>query len=301
MELNVPSGLYGMAVAEPAALDRNLDGSFMYCVEFIRVQSMLWLNYFVICLFLLQLWKMNQERTVADCSERLLLLELGCVFLFEVRMLVDVRKSVSIMSLLWAAPWPVQIVESNRYRSTRAFSPKAGAILAREQDHQASGMLSRMFNKIRRNDSGHGSQWKLDGISCIYRFWCMLTVAIPVLLLSVALAYLGGVYIMRSSNDGEMMMNTLAVVFVAEIEEFLYVAFTSDAMRYNLENMQPVMVGLTNRQRLVQWFGSSILCPLLTVCAATLVVYHARMLDCHEFTWNMQAAIDGVLDVEIQG
>merc|ERR1712176_1194985 len=97
-----------------------------------------------------------------------------------------------------------------------------------------------------------------------------------------------------------MMMNTLAVVFVAEIEGFLYVAFTSDAMRYNLENVQPVTVDLTNRQRLAQWFGSSIMCPLLTICVAALVVYHARVLDCHEFAWNLQAAIDGVLDVEIE-
>jgi len=290
MELALPAGLYGMAVAEPAALDRKLDGNFMYFVEIIRVLFMLSLNYLVTGLFLFQLWRMNEERAVAECSGRILLLELGCVFLFEVRMLVDVRKSLSIMSLLWAAPYPPPSQNNaggsfgHRYISTRSNSPKAGAVLAKEP--QEESMLSRMYRKVR--GSSANAQWKLEGISRAYRIWCMMTVGVPALLLSIVLAYLGGIYIMRSADEGEMMTNTLAVVFVAEIEEFLYVAFTSDAMRYNLENMQPVDVGLTNRQRLASWFASSILYPVMTMCVAALVVRYTRRLDCQDEALSWQ-------------
>jgi len=275
----------------------------MYYVEIIRVQFMLWLNYLVTSLLLFQIWKMNEQSAVAECSGRLMLLEVGCVFLFEVRMLVDVRKCFSIMHLLWAAPSPVPAITNSansfghRYMSTRSNSPKAGAILAKEP--QEESMIFRMYRKVRGgSDNNHGSQWKLDGISRAYRTWCMVTVAIPALVLSIILGYLGGIYIMRSANDGEMLTNTLAVVFVAEIEEFLYAAFTSDAMRYNLENMQPVDIDLTNRQRLAHWFACSILYPAMTMCVAALVVHHARTLDCHDDEWSLKGIMSAAMQFE---
>lgn len=307
MEVALPAGLYGMAVAEPAVLDRELDGNFMYLVEIIRVQFMLALNYFVTGLFLFQIWKMNQASFVSECSGKLLLLELGCVFLFEVRMLVDIRKAFSIMSLLWAAPLPESAALTkatsgrtsfgHRYKSARAKEPTTGAVLARESCVEES-MLLRMYRQVRRSPDPSHATWKLDGLSRAYRVWCMLTVGLPVLVLCLVLAYLGGVYIMRSSDDAEMMMNTLSVVFVSEIEEFLYVAFTSDAMRYNLENMQPIDIGLTNRQRLAQWFTSSIVCPILTVCTAGLLVGHTRQLDCQEQLWSLRLLLDSALEFE---
>jgi len=136
--------------------------------------------------------------------------------------------------------------------------------------------------------------WKLDGISCRYRMWCMLTVGIPSLVLNVALAYLGGVYIMRSDSNTDMVMDTLAVVFVAEIEDFEYMAFTSDAMRYNLENMDPVDLALTNRQRSFGWFFSGIVTPILTVVVTALVVRHVRHIDCPDFDWSWQAITGAV-------
>mmetsp|Transcript_38389 Transcript_38389/g.99305 ORF Transcript_38389/g.99305 Transcript_38389/m.99305 type:complete len:309 (+) Transcript_38389:104-1030(+) len=300
MELCVPTGLYGMAIAEPAALDRRLDGNFMFFVELARTFSMLCLHYLVTSLFLVQVWRMGREREITECSGRLLLLEFGCVFLFEVRMLVDVKKSIGIMSLLWAAPSPppttasgLPVSSGKTYFSMRNAPPKHGAVYQAETAAEdGGGLLTQMFRKVRRGSSSE-PQWKMDGISRRYRVWSLLTVGLPSLLLQVVLGYLGGVYIIRSPNDSEMVMNTLAVVFVAEVEEFLYVAFTSDSMRYNLEHMRTVEVHLSNRHRIMGWFMSSIVNPLLTFSAAACLVVRTRQADCPDFvlSWKTFANI----------
>lgn len=296
MEVTAPASLSGMAIVEPAALNRKLDGSFIYFVEMFRVQLMLWINYVVMCLLLWQIWEMIEEKAMADCSGKLLRLELICVFLFEVSMLAELRNSLSIISLLWAAP---ARIHSRRLASPDS-SPAAGAILAKEAVEEVAGnrftRFYRRMSSLKSDSHSDGpAPWKLDGISCKYRAWCMLTVGIPSLVLNLALAYLGALYIMRSDSDSDMVMDTLAVVFVAEIEDFLYVAFTSDAMRYNLENMEPVELALTNRQRSFGWFFSSIVTPMLTAAATALVVRHTRHVDCPGFTWSLQAVAGDAL------
>lgn len=296
MEVELPAGLYGMAVAEPAALDRKTDGNFMYFVELVRVHSMLLLCYVVSCLFLVHIWKINEGMTVAECSGKTLLVELGCVFLFEVRMLVDIRKPLTIITLLWAAPLPKS--GSRRYMNVQDASPRAGAVLANESATK-TGMLARMYHVVRRRPStAQMNQWKLCGISPVYRTWCLLIVGMPALAQSLLLAYLGGVYIMKSGDESAMVVSTLAVVFVSEIEEFLYVAFTSDAMRYSLENMQVIEMELSNRQRLVSWFASSIVCPMLVVGIALLLVRHTRQMDCQEFSLSLKDILAGFPGIE---
>jgi len=180
---------------------------------------------------------------------------------------------------------PAVLLGSNRSKAPK--TPKAGAVLANENAPEEESLLFRMYRGMRRKrDDPQEVQWKLDGLSRRYRLWCLFTVGLPKLVVSLVLAYLGGIYIMRSGSDGVMVMSTASVVFIAEIEHSLYVAFTSDAMRYNLEHMQPVEVCLNNRLRLAGWLVSSILGPLLTISVAALVVYHARQLDCHGHGWN---------------
>lgn len=60
-------------------LDRKLDGTAMFLVELGRIYGMLAANYFVVLLFMTQLWKMVRESKVADCSGEFLALEPRCL------------------------------------------------------------------------------------------------------------------------------------------------------------------------------------------------------------------------------
>jgi len=285
MEVPAPAGLYGMAIVEPAVLDRKLDGTFVYLVELMRVFGMLCLNYTVIGLFLLQLWKMNERSGTWDCSARLLPLELGCVFLFEVRMLSDVRNGLSILTLLWCAPRQAAANSSLSEKIYRglADSPKIGAVMVKEEESQ-SGFLWRISRK-----RGNDRLWSLHGLTCTFRLWCTCVVGLPKLAIDLALAYMGGVYIVQSETDEAMLMNTLAVVFISEIEALLYQAFTSDVMRQSLEGMRPVEVEMSNKKRFFMWFACSFLGPLATVFVALGVIHHTRRINCPDFrlSWHL--------------
>mmetsp|Transcript_50588 Transcript_50588/g.145868 ORF Transcript_50588/g.145868 Transcript_50588/m.145868 type:complete len:307 (+) Transcript_50588:73-993(+) len=288
MELDVPTDLYGLAIAEPAVLDRKLDGTLMYCFEVLRIYGMLCANYVVVCLFIIQLWKMGHQREISDCSGALLPLELGCVFVFEVRMLSEIRRGLSILTLLWALegakPEDKSASPIAMYSNLRSNGPSTGAVMVNEEDAAGSGVMARMLKSVGRNS--RSKQWKFQGVSCMYRFWSALVVGIPKLVLDSSLAYLGGTYVMRSESDSEMVLNTLAVVFIAEIHELMYMAFTSDAMRYSLETMQSVDIELSNRKRLASWFGSCVFYPTLTVFASWAVVSKTRMKDCPDHPWS---------------
>lgn len=289
MELSVPESSYGLAIVEPAVLNRKVDGSFMFFVEIGRVFFMLTMTFVLTGLFLLQVWKMNESIHMSLCGNETGLLELACVFLFEVAISKEVIESMTCFSVLWHAPKPKS--SSFHYTRSNSDSPKSGAVLAAEVA-EAKGMFSGMFKK---KSGSVDSQWKLDGISFRFRVLCTLAVAAPKLLLEVLLAYLGGVYILKSGDEGAMVMNTLAVVFIADFDEVLYTAFTSNAVKSNLSQMKTVDVELSNRSRMTMWFASSVLCPLMTLAASAWIVFHTKNTDCEDFMWSWQQAFAGLL------
>lgn len=212
-----------------------------------------------------------------------------------------------MMSILWLAPWPktswmdssgtsayLPTLFTKGYARTASDSPKSGAVLAAEN---TEGRFSGMLKKLRPpSSSSHDeSQWKLDGIGGVFRTWSFFAVALPKLLLDILLAYVGGVYIMKSESQGDMVMSTLQVVFIADIDFVLYRAFTSNVIKFNLAHMKTVDVELSNRTRVAMWFSSSVLCPLVTVAASAMIVIRTKMRDCSHFQFSWHEALEGLI------
>lgn len=308
MELAVPESLYGLAILEPAVLNRKHDGNLMYFVEIGRVFFMLSLSYLLSALFLLKVWRMNQSHAMSQCSNNLLLLENACVFLFEVTIVKEVHNTLTMMSILWMAPWPKTLTKSSGqsgylptlftrgYAQAGSDSPKSGAVLAAENpEGRFSGMLKKLRPPSSSSSSQDESQWKLDGIGCFFRTWSLFAVALPKLILEILLAYIGGVYIIKSESEGDMVMNTLAVVFIADIDLVLYRAFTSNVIKFNLAHMKTVDVELSNKTRVAMWLASSVLCPLVTVAASALIVFRSKARDCSNFEFSWREALEGLI------
>lgn len=292
MELEVPANLYGMAIAEPPQLNKKHDGALICVLELTRVYTMLFINYVVSLLFVLQVKQMN-DVTSHHCSGGLVVLEFICVFIFEVQMLAHTQESFSMMFLLLSAKEakePSNTIPGS-YSQARDTSPSHGAVLA--QEGAAGSWLRRLRRRLR---GGEASAWTLDGISRRFKAWSLLVVAVPKFLLGLAVAYTGGVYIIKSQNEETMVMSTLAVVFIAEIDEILYLAFTSSVMRYHLENMAAVEVQLSNAKRLGLWFASGMLAPLLMAAATVFIMWHTRQMECNGEVWSMQDVRNEMMD-----
>uniref|UniRef100_A0A7S1RI12 Uncharacterized protein n=1 Tax=Alexandrium catenella TaxID=2925 RepID=A0A7S1RI12_ALECA len=176
------------------------------------------------------------------------------------------------------------------YMPARTGTPSHGAVLAQE----APGSWMRRLK--RKLHSGEAPAWSLDGIGRRFKVWSMLVVAVPKFLLGLAVAYTGGVYIIKSESEETMVMSTLAVVFIAEIDDILYLAFTSSVMRQSLETTPAVEVELSNAKRLALWFASGMLAPLVIAGATAFIMWHTRQVECVGAMWTTQDIRNELLD-----
>ena len=62
----------------------------------------------------------------------------------------------------------------------------------------------------------------ISGFSRSYKLWCILVAILPKLALAGALWFYGGAFILRAVNDSELILNTVAVTFINEIDDLLY-------------------------------------------------------------------------------
>merc|ERR1719356_1015601 len=95
-----------------------------------------------------------------------------------------------------------------------------------------------------------------------YKVWAMLFIAAPKLAIGVCLAFVGGVWIPKSPNPEDLILNTLAMNFIVDIDPLMYGAFTSEAAKEDLDHMTPVEKSLTNANRKLLWAVNAFVYPL---------------------------------------
>jgi len=278
MEVEVPGSLYAMTIVELASLSRKADGDLVFFAEITRVMFMLFLNYAMTCFFIAQLGKMVAEQFdlgERECEMDFLILIYICVFMFEVAMLGHLAKCIRLMELLYFAKSPAPstyspvAATSNKEAlrsSVSSIGSGTGAIMLGEKT-----LGKRMQTFIRhpihgdRNDQHGMIRWSLHQTRPFYRMFCFFLIVLPKLVADIMLAYLGGLYIASTDEGSDMLLNTLAVVFIAEVDEMMYSAFTSADMKYNLENMKAVKLVQTNQVRVGMWLFHSFVMPALAL------------------------------------
>jgi len=123
----------------------------------------------------------------------------------------------------------------------------------------------------------HVAQWNLDRMTSHYKTSSMALVAFPKAIIPIALTIVGGNYIMRSEDAETMVLNTLAVLFIIDIDEFLYNTFTTTPMKHQLADMKPISIEITNTERFIGYIGSSFIFPALIVLATGLMTQVSTM------------------------
>ena len=69
-----------------------------------------------------------------------------------------------------------------------------------------------------------------------------------------------------------MLLNTLAVLFVVDIDESIYNVFTSGSLKVHMENVKPIVLHPTNNERLISFVFASFVFPVLVVALSWLIV-----------------------------
>ena len=101
---------------------------------------------------------------------------------------------------------------------------------------------------------------------------CILFAAIPRMLICLLLGFIGAIYIGRSESQEAMLLNTLAVLFVLDIDDAIYNVFTSGSLKVHMEHIKPIILHPTNNDRLIAFFFASFIFPVLVVALSVVIV-----------------------------
>lgn len=261
----LPESIYGLVIAEPLQLDRNVDGNFIFLTELLRGYFLLVVNYAVQGILIYKIQDINNDKEGSQCFEELHSLQCICVFVFCVSVFAEFRDACSLLHGLWMCP---SYSGGMMYAAVDAVSGGGqGAVL----EADSSGM--NVFGKINVwAKKKHVHQWNLDRMTAQYKFFSMLIVGVPRLIIPAALTYVGAGYIMRSEDAETMILNTLAVLFIIDIDEFLFNTFTTTPMKHQLANMKEVEISISNTERFWSYLTSSFGFPAIIVLATCFII-----------------------------
>lgn len=272
MEVGLPASVIGLGIAEPLHLSMAVDGKLVYITEMTKIYSMLTVCVFIQLFFIAHLYKVDEHGMDSECAPHLVGLCLVCVFVFEATILAELRHSFLLFGLIYHAE-PDQ---------GKGPVPQAGAVMVAEEEK--GGALNRMTRKFRQPVPPEMPQWNMHQASKTYKTMCSIFVVIPKIFIGMWLGYAGGIYIAQCQTTEDMILNTLAVNFVVDIDEILYDSFTSDATKASLENAETVEITLGNRGRIALWAFNTVVFPLLAVFLAYLFVHVIK--GCHHAVWG---------------
>merc|ERR1711964_331216 len=106
----------------------------------------------------------------------------------------------------------------------------------------------------------------------------VLIVALPRLVICSVLVVVASGYIVRSSET-DMIIDTVAALFIVDIDEFMYHAFTTSSVKQQMEAMEGLEFMPSNMDRLLSFFFVNFIYPLMIILCAITLVWHQR-LDC---------------------
>ncbi|CAK0823517.1 unnamed protein product [Prorocentrum cordatum] len=149
-----------------------------------------------------------------------------------------------------------------------------GAVLSQEAVERPGGLRARIANWAKRSSAVDQTRvWTLGSLDHRWKAVCFLFVGVPRVVICCLLANSGARFIVRSPD---IIVDTVAVLFVVDVAAFMYSAFTTNAVKQQLEMVQPLECYPCNTRRLVSFLFVNFAYPVLLVCFSVAVVWCSR-------------------------
>jgi hypothetical protein len=277
----------------PLQLNREFDGTLLVIAELLRTWFLLLVTYAVQLLFLYEIAQIDEAKKW-EVNTELRSLNLVCVFIFMVQIFQEFHACKDLFHVLIKCPHKHS--ERSVYQqlmprpctdiaSPRNHEQQHGAILEEETSPAkraadqcaAFYVMNHMTSYMKKLYPGKAPEdvfilWTLDDMTLGWKFCCIVFAAIPRFIICLLCGYIGAIYIGRSESKEAMLLNTLAVLFVLDIDESIYNVFTSGSLKVHMENVKPIVLHPTNNERLISFVFASFIFPVLVVALSWLIV-----------------------------
>jgi hypothetical protein len=220
-----------------------------------------------------------QLQSEPDVLEERFLIQVVCVFVFGISIFRELRDCIDFLELVVRCP----VSRDVGYQSIGHGSDgshRHGAVLSQESPQErpsGTNWKSNILN-FARTRSSKTHVWTLGSMSYSWKVVCLLFVGVPRILFCSLFAKVGAGFIVLSPD---IIIDTVGVLFVVDIGEFMYNAFTTNAVKQQLEQLQPIEWYPSNARRLAAFLIMNFAYPVLLVCFSVAVVSYSRK-DCSE-------------------
>jgi len=277
MEMKAPPNLYGSTLLVPMMLNRKDDGLLAFVLELVRTYTLIIVSYTIQFIFLQQVWilSLDSSRMKSKCSDESLLLQCVCVFTFEAAAFYGFRDSINFASFIIEAP----VKRATNYAQIPVNQERSGGAILDKEETGTKGVMFRMFGQ---KGATHQA-WTLNGMSRWYQIFSFVTLAMPQIVISASLSWIGGDFISSSEDKEALIMNTVGVLFISQLGETIYHAFTSSALKEDIQSAKGIQVDISNKVRWSLWV-MSVFFPALVLVYTTIIVFGMKLHDCRHYT-----------------
>jgi hypothetical protein len=265
-KLHLPNDLYGLFVAEPLQLDASVDGWTIIILVMTRAFFFIVLNFIIQMLYVVKIHRLSVD--LDPCVQERFYMQVVCVFVFGISIFRQLRDCIDFLALVVRCP----VARDGGYRGIGRGADglhRHGAVLSQERPSGTSSIL----NWARRRESSKTHVWTLGSMSYSWKVVCIMFVGMPRILFCSLFAKVGAGFIVRSP---EIIIDTVGVLFVVEIGTFMYNAFTTNAVKQQLEQLQPIEWYPSNARRLAAFLFVNFAYPVLLICFSVAVVWYSR-------------------------
>jgi len=208
MSFEVPQTSYGSVLVIPVLQNFESIGDWMghvmeaYLKLVLTVVLQISMTTWIYGLYLKEVE--NLVSGAPDCEELNKFLELGCLFLHILAVLTDMCETFDMFIIIKSKIPTCDRTEALEY-----------------EDQDGSLVLV------------HG------GMSVVRKVGLMLGVILPKLVVSVLLLIFGGCYLAASASDADLLLNSLAVVFIMELDDMIFAFFTPSRNKHLMAAVPP--------------------------------------------------------------
>lgn len=119
-------------------------------------------------------------------------------------------------------------------------------------------------------------EYASGGITRMRKACIVCSVVVPKLSFGVGLTIIGGWFLQASATNSDLLLNSLAAVFITDVDEIIYTFFLPATMRHLVEAFPPFGTEHPGRAYRI-WQGIVPVWKLIAVVSLTLIYWFTRM------------------------
>jgi hypothetical protein len=160
---------------------------------------------------------------------------------------------------------PQRRIVVNRYATAELYDPNAPESVARETYFVFLGLVLSIWwltftHEFRQTvgaigaiifmpvsgkdelwmDERDGEKKNLRSASVLGKFLIIVFVLLPRTIVAVCLVYIGTEYLIEADSYADLILNSVALAFISDIDEMLFAAFVGEAEKIDLDNTHPI-------------------------------------------------------------